>query len=237
MRRALIYVVLMILWMFCLMLTDGEAEVVVSKEEIHAVVTEYVGEVLSDFEGEIEVSVRRQGDLKLKGTGAVALHVRPSQGRSSARSFPVTLEVRRGPVVIREYLMSANVRYFDQVVVASRPILRGEPVLEAVRVERREVTTRLGRYVREASELEGMRARTRIGTGRPIDTRYVERIPAVERKDRVRIQANVGGIRAVTVGVAKESGAIGDRIVVENIDSREKLLVEVLAPGVVQVVF
>jgi flagella basal body P-ring formation protein FlgA len=147
------------------------------------------------------------------------------------------LEILRGPVVVREYLLSAGVRYFDQMLVAVRPIQRGEPVAEGVGLERREVTTRLGRYMTDLSELEGMRAKTRIGAGRPIDMRNVEPIPAVERKDRVSIRVNVGTIRASIEGVATESGVIGDRIVVQNVSSREKLLAEIVAPGVVQVIF
>ena len=223
-----------------LLLATGnvQADVAVPKAEVQTAVSDYVLSLLTDFEGEVEVSVRRQGDLLVEGTGAVQLRARPSGDRSSARRIPVMLEVHRGPALLREYLLSAEVRYFDRVVVAARSIRRGEPITEeAVRVERREVTTMLGRYSTDLSELEGMRAKMRIGFGRPIGVRYVERIPAVERGDRVRIRADVGRITASTAGLAAGSGAIGDRIVVQNLSSREKLLAEVVAPGVVRVIF
>ena len=237
MRRPICYTLLTILWTLCLTVNTG-ADVVVPEAEIHTAVRDYVRGLLSAFEGEVAVEVRRQGDLRVEGTGAVRVRVRPSQTRSSARMVPVTLEVCRGPVVIREYLLAADASYFDEVVVAARPIQRHEPIDEgAVAMERREVTTILGRYVGDVAELEGMRAKMRIGFGRPIDRRYVERTPMVERGDRVRIQVVIGGVRASTDGVAGESGAMGERILVQNPSSREKLVAEVIAPGVVQVGF
>ena len=61
--------------------------------------------------------------------------------------------------------------------------------------------------------------------------------PVVERGDMVRILAKVGGIVATTVGIARENGATGERIVVQNTSSREKLMAVVVGPGTVQVVF
>ena len=57
------------------------------------------------------------------------------------------------------------------------------------------------------------------------------------RGDRVRIQVAVGRVVASTEGVAAEAGAVGERIVVQNLSSREKLVAEVVSPGVVRIVF
>jgi len=234
----LIYAGLIALWMLCLMVSDGTAEVVVSETEIHGVVTEYVRGLLDDFEGELKITVRRRGNLSVKGSGSVVLQIRPSQGRSSDRSFPLVLEILRGPVIVGEHLVTANVRYFDEVVVAARLIERGEPITSDVIVlENREVTAVLGRYTRDPSRVIGSQAKSRIGSGRPIDGRFLEPIPLVERKDLVRIEIRIGAITASTEGVATESGAVGDRIVVQNLASREKLLAEVIAPGVVRVAY
>ena len=238
MRKTLLYIGLMILWALCLMVGEGRADVMVSEAEIHAAVTAYAHERLADFRGEIDVTVRRRGDLHIEGVGAVRLRVRPDRIRSNARSLPVVLEVKRGPVVVREYHLIADVRYFADVVVAVRSIDRGEPIGEdAVTTERRDVSMILGKYFPDIDQLDGMRAKMRIGLGRPLSTRYVEVTPLVERGDMVRIQAKVGGIMATTQGIARDSGAKGERIVVQNANSREKLLAEVVAPGKVRVVF
>ena len=238
MRKTWLYAFLMILWALCLIAGESYANVMVSQAEIHAAVTSYVEDMLSDFDGEVDVTIRHKGDLRVEGVGAVKLRVRPDRFRSHARSLPVVLEVVRGPVVIREYSMIAQVRYFDDVVISTRPIERGEPISEdAITTERREVTTILGRYISQVSELENCRAKMKIGLGRPLSFRYLETTPVVERGDMVRIRAKIGGIVATAVGIARESGAKGDRIVVQNTSSREKLMAEVVAPGTVQIVF
>ena len=238
MRKDWMYFGLIILWVLCLTVVDSRADVVVSQDQVHATVTDYVHDMLTDFTGEVDVTVRRYGDLRVEGPGAVRLRVRPDRRRSHARSFPLVLEVVRGPVVVREYRVIAEVRYFDDVVVALQPIDRGDPIDEgAVTVERREVTMLLGKYFSGLEALSDMRAKMRIGMGRPLSSHYLERIPLVERGDMVRIEAKVGGIVATTVGVAKDDGAHGERIVVQNSNSREKLLAEVIAPGKVRVIF
>lgn len=238
MRKSIFYSLLIILWVFFLLVGDSRADVIVSQAEIHAAVTAYVHETLADFSGDIDVTVRRRGGLRVEGRGAVKLRVRPDRFRSQARSVPVVLEMVRGPVVVQEYSLIAEVRYFDDVVIATRSIDRGKPISEAaVTIERREVTTILGRYISRMSDLVNKRAKMRIGMGRPLSTRYVEQIPVVEKGDMVRIRAQIGRIVATAVGIARENGVKGDRIVVQNAESREKLMAEVVAPGTVKVVF
>jgi len=237
-RKILFYIGLMILWVLCLMVGEGRADVVVSEAEIHSAVTEYVQNRLTDFAGDVEVSVRRRGELVIEGVGAVRLRVRQDRLRSQARSIPVVLEVMRGPALVREYQMMADVRYLDDVVVAMHPIERGELINEgSVTIERCDVTMLLGKYFSNMEQLEGLQAKMRIGLGRPLNMHYLEQRPLVERGDMVRIEAKVGGIVAVTMGLAKDKGAEGDHIVVMNTTSREKLLAEVIGPGKVRVLF
>ena len=226
------------LWLLFAAAGASRAEVVVSEKKIHDAVTAYVQEQVAGFDGEAEVSVRWQGDLVVDGVGSVDLQVRADGARNSARVYPVVLEIHRGPAMIRQQLMSADVRYFQQVLVATRPIRRGDRLTPgSVTKERREVTTQMGRYATDLSKLAGMQAKATIGMGQPVDLRYLQRIPVVERRDRVRIEVHVGAITASTAGIAKEPGAVGDRILVQNLSSRQDLLAEVVGPGVVRAVF
>lgn len=238
MRRTIGYTLLMILWGGLLTVGEGIADVTISEQEVHTAVEEYVSGMLAGFTGDIEVGVRRRGPISIRGTGQVSLDVVPSSRRSNGRRIPVLLEVSRGPVVVETFPIVANVKYFDQVLVASRPIQRGEHLTsEALSIERRPVTTILGRYVTDPAGLEGKRAKMRIPFGRHIDPRFVEQIPDISRGDRVLIEVRVGGIRASADGVASQNGVIGDKIVVQNSSSREKLLAEVVESGRVRVAF
>ena len=238
MRRTLGYTLLMVVWGGLLTVGEGTADVTISEQDVHTAVETYVSEMLAEFEGEVEVDVRRRGLISISGTGPVSLNVISSSRRSNGRMIPVLLEVSRGPVVIETFPMVANVKYYDNILVASRPIQRGESLAaEALSVERRPVTTILGRYVSDPLELNGKRAKMRIPFGRHIDPRFVETIPDINRGDRVLIEVRVRGIRASADGVASQNGVIGEKIVVQNTSSREKLLAEVVETGRVRVAF
>ena len=238
MRRTIGYTLLMTIWGLLLTVGEGIADVTISEQQVQSKVEAYVSELLADFSGDIEVKVRRRGPIVVDGIGQVSLDVVPSGRRSNGRMIPVNLEVSRGPVVIDTIPVVANVKYFDEVLVASRPIQRGEELAaEAFSIERRPVTTILGRYVNDPTSLDGMRAKMRIPFGRHIDPRFVEPIPDISRGDRVTIEVKVGGIMASADGVASQNGVIGERIVVQNSSSREKLLAEVVEPGRVRVAF
>ena len=238
MRRTIGYMLLMFLFVGLIIVGEGIADVTVSEKDVHTTVKDYVTDMLADFEGDIEVDVRRRGPIAISGIGQVELNVVPSSRRSNGRMIPVLLEVTRGPVVVETFPIVANVKYYDHVLVASRPIQRGEQLAsEAFSIERRPVTTILGRYVNSLAELEGKRAKMRIPFGRHIDPRFIEQIPDVSRGDRVLIEVQVGGIRASADGIASQNGIVGEKIVVQNSSSREKLLAEVVEPGRVCVAF
>jgi flagellar basal body P-ring formation protein FlgA len=238
MRRTIGYTLLMMLWGVLLTVGEGIADVTVSEQDVQEAVEAYVSDLLADFEGDIDVDVRRRRPISISGTGRVSLEVVPSSRRSNGRMIPVLLEVSRGQVIVKAIPVVANVKYYDDVLVASRPIQRGESLAaEAFSIERRPVTTILGRYINNPTALDGKRAKMRIPFGRHIDPRFVEAIPDISRGDRVLIEVQVGGIQASADGVASQNGVIGDKIVVQNTSSREKLLALVVEPGRVRVAF
>ena len=146
MRRTIGYMLLMFLCVGLIIVGEGIADVTVSEKDVHTTVRDYVTDMLADFEGDIEVDVRRRGPIAISGIGQVELNVVPSSRRSNGRMIPVLLEVTRGPVVVETFPIVANVKYYDHVLVASRPIQRGEQLAsEAFSIERRPVTTILGR--------------------------------------------------------------------------------------------
>ncbi len=235
MRKSFVYSTLVAIWVALLCLGEGIADVAVSESQVQEAVESYVNDFL-DFSGDLEITARRRGPVMVSGTGSVSVQVVPSSRRVSARAIPVLVEFVRGPVVVETIPVVATVRYFEQVLVAARPIQRGERLeSEAVNLERREVTAHLDRYFTNTDDLEGKRVKTRIGFGRTIEPRYIEAIPTVSKGDLVRIEVRLSGVTASVEGIASESGVTGDVIVVKNAASRQKLMAEVIGPGRVRV--
>ncbi len=74
-----------------------------------------------------------------------------------------------------------------------------------------------------------------VTVGDIISTRNVELPPAVERGDEVIVVVKSGGVVLRARGVAKDSGAIGDRVRVETYVSDEEVHARVAGPGVVHI--
>ena len=76
---------LLILWMLILTVVPANAEVLVSEREIHDAVQAFALEEVAGFDGDLEVSVRWRGDIRIPGVGAVRAEVERSAARGSAR--------------------------------------------------------------------------------------------------------------------------------------------------------
>ena len=89
--------------------------------------------------------------------------------------------------------------------------------------------------VHAAAQAIGLQLRRQVAAGQPLATSDLMRPSAVLRGGTVQVTLAVAGLAVSGQGVALESGAIGERIKVQNIGSRAVLLAEVVGPGLVRV--
>ncbi|HXG51812.1 MAG TPA: flagellar basal body P-ring formation chaperone FlgA [candidate division Zixibacteria bacterium] len=149
--------------------------------------------------------------------------LRPSKGVGpGTRNFLVAAEV--GGREAARLWVKADIRIFETVVVASRPLARRE-VLKAgdVHLARRELSS--------LSSLPFTRLEDVIGkqVGRPIEIHEIVTANALDRPTLVRRGAAVvmvfetGSLRVETAGVAEEAGKAGELIQVRNPTSGKTL--------------
>lgn len=189
-----------------------------------------------DGETRFEVSARWQGDILLDEPGVVGFDVR----RLSSRPF-------RGPTVVRltvtvdgrvERSMSVTVdcRHFRDVVVATRTVRRGSSLTEDfVVVEERDITSAKHGFFTDLEELVDTRAKRPIGDGGIVSQRHVEPIPVLQRGDEVTMALRSGNMSLLATGIAMQDGGIGQRIRVQNIDSRKVVYGEVVDANTVRI--
>ena len=108
----------------------------------------------------------------------------------------------------------------DQVRVA--PVDRGELPADAVR---------------SPQEAFGLRLRRSLRAGEVIRRAHLERPPVVERGQLVQMQLVRGPLRIQAAGRARDAGAPGDAIRVQNLDSRREVVGIVRPDGGVDVRF
>jgi flagella basal body P-ring formation protein FlgA len=83
--------------------------------------------------------------------------------------------------------------------------------------------------------LTGVRAVRTINPGTILHTRLIETIPAIQKGDLVEILVCKGRVRVAVQGIAREPGKIGERIWVENTNSRKLVQAIVKNKGTVTI--
>lgn len=134
------------------------------------------------------------------------------------------------------------VRHFEEIVVTTRPIARGELIVAAdLEVARRDVTQQAG-YCTTSDSLVGRKAKRILPAGYLLKAADVEtpartsEPPLVKRRDRVKVIARSGALVIEMSGEAQQDGRAGDVIKVRNISSNAVISARVLTAGEVEVV-
>ncbi|MFQ5330204.1 MAG: flagellar basal body P-ring formation chaperone FlgA [Thermodesulfobacteriota bacterium] len=169
--------------------------------------------------------------------------------RSIEKCEQRTLVVRSGRRAIIPLILSI----ITAIVLSPTPPLAGERALEAVVVTTRSLG--LNHIVVEADvvieqsegvnssyattlrDVVGKRVKRPIGRNNMVKRGYLAKARVIRRGDRVVLIARMGNLKAITRGVARDGGAVGDTIVVENTSSGKMIRGTVRAPSMVDVRF
>jgi flagella basal body P-ring formation protein FlgA len=177
-------------------------------------------------------------DLRVTASGAAGrLTATPEPGARVGRPavFSLTAATDRGPRRVGSAV--ATLAATADYVSLQRAIARGESIkaddLRAARGELRDVP--LHRLPDVTALVEA-----RVVRDLPADTvltsQMTKAAPPVRSGQRVVLRARVGGAEASAVGIATQSGGVGDVVRVVNPDSRRTVFGRVVGPGEIEVV-
>ncbi|MEC7226821.1 MAG: flagellar basal body P-ring formation chaperone FlgA [Candidatus Latescibacterota bacterium] len=215
------------------------AETTISAREVQKAVEQFV---LTQVESELPedarpvVDVRWQGDLAFAVDGAPQIRVRRTSSRPLRGPSVVRVGIDVGGQTQRSMSVTADVRIWRPVVVASHMIKRGEEMaMVGCELAERDVTKVRGAYYSDIQVLEGMQARRTLSMGDIITDGHIEKIPIVRRGDAIRLVARAGRMNMSAAGEAMQNGGVGDRIRVKNSDSGKIVYGHILEDGAIQV--
>ena len=214
------------------------AENLVTEAVIHQSVTNYVRAELEgaiDPEERFEVQVRWQGDLVLERNGEMNIEVKRLSGRPFRGPTIVRVELSVDGRTERAMTVTADTRFFREVLVSGRNVRRGELLqAEMFELEERDITMQKEGYFVDFAALEGGRARRSIGADRIVDQRHFEPVPVVLRGEEITLVLETDHIRISTKGKALQDGGLGQQIRVRNADSGKVIRGEVVEEGTVR---
>jgi len=125
--------------------------------------------------------------------------------------------------------VAADVAILAEVVVARRALARLEVITEQD-IELRSVNLldQPPGVISDSAEVVGQRAKKTILADTPLRSDMVELVPLVKKGDVVQMVTQKAGLRVTALGEVRQSGAMGERIQVMNVDSRKILFAKVV---------
>ena len=131
---------------------------------------------------------------------------------------------------------SAIIKIYQQVVVLSQPIQRGEIVTrQHLTIEKREVSKLRDDFVTQIEQVENKQASRQLETGTIISLRNLVEPKLIKRGDNVIITTTKPDFSIRMSGVAMMDGTKGQLIRVKNQNSGRIINATVVEPGVVAV--
>ncbi len=121
------------------------------------------------------------------------------------------------------------------VVVAKRPILRGEAInSDNCSIERRDITRFGYEPFSNNAILKDMIASRTIPKDAILYDKYLTKLPIVAKDDQVFVIVDRGVVKVSIIMRAREQGAMGDRIWVENENTHKLIKTKIIGKGTVE---
>ncbi|MBC8355066.1 MAG: flagellar basal body P-ring formation protein FlgA [Planctomycetes bacterium] len=164
-------------------------------------------------------------DLAFSGVRTTRIYARPQKSK-----------------VVPTGLLTQTDQPAEMVVVARRTLNRGDIVRDTdVELQTLDPKTRRFQLATERRAVVGMEVLTPIRAGQPIGLNQLRKPILVKRGEVIRVRARAAGVQVTTTARATEDGSLGDIIVVQSLENREKYSthvtgsrqVEVYATGVI----
>lgn len=125
-----------------------------------------------------------------------------------------------------------ELKAYEGVIVAARPILRGQIITAGnLAKEEREVTRLNQGYFSEPHLVVGSIAKRNIPSRRVILPQSLSKPKLVNKGERISIQAISSGLSIKAMGVALADGSLGDLIQVKNTKTQRIVEGRISAPG------
>jgi len=170
--------------------------------------------------------------------GKTSCRVIVPKGKNFLGTLPLTLVFEVNGEQQRSIYVTADLEILTEVVIASRPLKRRTVITEDdVRIQEMDLAVLSANTVLKSEDVLGKRTKREINPNMVFRTDLIEVPPVIKKGDTVMIIAESDSIKISMIGAARDEGCIGERIRVENIDSKKFIYAEILDPKTVKVEF
>jgi len=188
----------------------------------------------------VQTELKRLTGLKdqVLPAGSITYEVLAPQQWEGWGKSSLALIIRVNDQVVRNLPLQVEVAGWRDVLVAARPLERGEALRpQDAMVERRDLATVRGVPLLSIDELAGKRLRTAIRQGTVLQGNTLEKVMLVSAGQQVTILLENEVLRVTTMGKVKGPGALGDTVMVLNSTSQKEFPARVVDAKTVRVDF
>ncbi|MCP4679332.1 MAG: flagellar basal body P-ring formation protein FlgA [Deltaproteobacteria bacterium] len=204
------------------------------KDELLPLIREAIARVLPD--DVILENLGRFGEIRVPRSGYRIEASWPGE-RSFRRRVSIPVKMIADDVPFLTVQIAATLVLEVRLPVAAGDLQKGllldNPAIEWADVR---LTTPHRDLARSTSEIIGRRLVRIVAAGEPFRVRDLEKIPVVARGQKLAVESNHGLVRIRTSGIARQDGAMGDRIRIVVPSSSRLLFAEITGPGRAMVV-
>jgi flagella basal body P-ring formation protein FlgA len=182
---------------------------------------------LSLPEENVKVSLRNPAQLDLPENSDMRISL--LSDKEPKGIVPLRVEIYDSEKLLKTMVLTVEVKIYEDVVVTAKKLDRNEKIAaDMLTVERRDVTNFTDSYFKSADQIKNQRAKSIIPKGRILGRSSLENIPLVNQGDKVKILAEIGGIKVWAYGMAREDGKLGEEIKITNMDSKRIITARVV---------
>jgi len=211
----------------------------ITKEDIKRAVSDFIYASIPWDREKVKIRDIRVRDNVILPKGKITYSVEPLKNTDFKGSVPLPLHFKVNGSFHKRVLVTADIEVLAEVVVTKRPLKRHRRITEDdIEVREKNLAELPSNIILDYEEVLGKRAKRNIGANRVLRSDLIEFPPLVKRGDVVLIVAESSGLRITALGMVKQrEGRRGERIRIENIDSKKSLYGRLLDAKTVKVDF
>ena len=213
--------------------------VLVSKEEIKRIALSYIYQKMDLDQNEVRIKgVQIRKDVVLP-RGNVTCRVEPPRNMDFLGKVPLSVIFSVDRDFEKKVLAVVDIEMLKGVVVTKRPLRRYRQITgDDIEIQEKDLAKLPSNILTSYKEVLGKRTKRAIDANMVLRSDLIEFPPLVKRGDVVVVVAESGGLRITALGIVKgREGRRGERIRVENLDSKKIIYARVMDSKTVKVDF
>ncbi len=210
----------------------------VEPAEIRQAVKQYIDQNAPWDVDQMRVPVIRFNRPVMVPPGPVALKVSAPKHTDWLGAVPFAVRIMVGGQPAKKVTVPVNIEVWSNVVVTARPMGKFQPIDEdTIRVEKRDLAGVPKNAILDPLQVLGCRTNRNIAANSVLRSDQVELPRVVRRGDVVQVVAESPILKIAVKAMAKQNGAVGERIRVVNLRSKKIIYAQVLNEQTVKVDF